>query len=577
FLLKKDMPWAKKGYVQMEEQLPLKAAVKNQLLADVAKGGKMTGSVNGKLRTLKGADGAFEIVFDNSRGVLYSVTYNGNVVFAPGNVMKIGAYRAPVDNDNWAWNNWYSNGLHNLQDSVMSFVSKINKDGSVVLQYIVHSQAPNAVRRIKHDDNSWSLSNDAREFGADDFHIISNRIYTVYSDGSIELNSSLSGSKAVDMARVGYELQLPSEYEHYTYYGRGPQNNYNDRCSGAFIEQHTSLVADQFEKFPKPQDMANRENVRWAALTNKAGNGVIFIATEGMSATALPWNDVELTLAAHPYQLPKSSGTWLHLDKKVTGLGGNSCGQGGPLDYDRAKSLENTMGFIMRPINSSECNFADRANVLPSGVVPVILSRDLKGTLTMSCNKEGSEIYYKIGKRGKKMKYTSPIDMSKGGDIVVWEKSNPELAATYNYAEVTAIPVTVVFTSSQELGNEGTKLVDGDPSTIWHTMYSVTVAGYPHWIDFDAADETMIKGFKYMPRQDGGNNGNIKDYTIQVSNDGKTWSEPVAKGSFDASSKVKVVNFEKPVKARYVRFTGLNSQNGYDFGSGAEFELIKVQ
>ena len=571
------MPWAKKGYVQMEEQLPLKAAVKNQLLADVAKGGKMTGSVNGKLRTLKGADGAFEIVFDNSRGVLYSVTYNGNVVFAPGNVMKIGAYRAPVDNDNWAWNNWYSNGLHNLQDSVMSFVSKINKDGSVVLQYIVHSQAPNAVRRIKHDDNSWSLSNDAREFGADDFHIISNRIYTVYSDGSIELNSSLSGSKAVDMARVGYELQLPSEYEHYTYYGRGPQNNYNDRCSGAFIEQHTSLVADQFEKFPKPQDMANRENVRWAALTNKAGNGVIFIATEGMSATALPWNDVELTLAAHPYQLPKSSGTWLHLDKKVTGLGGNSCGQGGPLDYDRAKSLENTMGFIMRPINSSECNFADRANVLPSGVVPVILSRDLKGTLTMSCNKEGSEIYYKIGKRGKKMKYTSPIDMSKGGDIVVWEKSNPELAATYNYAEVTAIPVTVVFTSSQELGNEGTKLVDGDPSTIWHTMYSVTVAGYPHWIDFDAADETMIKGFKYMPRQDGGNNGNIKDYTIQVSNDGKTWSEPVAKGSFDASSKVKVVNFEKPVKARYVRFTGLNSQNGYDFGSGAEFELIKVQ
>ena len=167
--------------------------------------------------------------------------------------------------------------------------------------------------------------------------------------------------------------------------------------------------------------------------------------------------------------------------------------------------------------------------------------------------------------------------MSKGGDIIVWEKSNPELAATYNYSEVTAIPVTVVFTSSQELGNEGYKLIDGDPSTIWHTMYSVTVAGYPHWIDFDAADETMIKGFKYMPRQDGGNNGNIKDYTIQVSNDGKNWGEPVAKGTFDSSSKVKVVLFEKPVKARFVRFTGLNSQNGQDFGSGAEFELIKVQ
>jgi beta-galactosidase len=33
--------------------------------------------------------------------------------------------------------------------------------------------------------------------------------------------------------------------------------------------------------------------------------------------------------------------------------------------------------------------------------------------------------------------------------------------------------------------------------------------------------------------------------------------------------------FAAPVKARYVRFTGLSSQNGQDFGSGAEFELIK--
>lgn len=56
--------------------------------------------------------------------------------------MKLNTYRAPVDNDNWAWNNWYTNGLYNLQDSVMSFVSQLNKDGSVVLQYTVRSQAP---------------------------------------------------------------------------------------------------------------------------------------------------------------------------------------------------------------------------------------------------------------------------------------------------------------------------------------------------------------------------------------------------------------------------------------------------
>lgn len=574
FLLKKDMPWAQAGYVQMEEQLPLKQAQKTQLLADVAKGGKIVLATEDNLSVLKGADNAFEIVFDNETGVLHSVVYGDYVVFAPGNAMRIGAYRAPVDNDIWAWNNWFASGLHNLKDSVMSLSSRVEKDGSVVLQYVVYSQADNAVKRIKNDDNSWALKDDARKFDENDFHFISNRIWKIYPDGSIELNSTIGGSKNIDLARIGYEIQLPSEYDNYTYYGRGPWNNYNDRCSGSFIEQYNTTVAAQFEKFPKPQDMANREQVRWAALTNKAGAGVMFISTEGMSVTALPWNDVELTLAAHPHELPQSSGTWLHIDKKVNGLGGNSCGQGGPLDYDRVRALQNTMGFIMRPVAAGE--FVQKANVVQSGVIPVSFSRDVRGFVTMNCAKEGAEIYYKIGKRGKKMLYTEPIDMSDGGEITVWEKETPYFPMTRNFAKVTSVPLTVAFVSSQEPSEDVSKLIDGDSSTMWHTMYSVTVANYPHWIDFDVAEETMIKGFKYLPRQSGGDNGNIKAYKIQISNDGKNWSEAICEGEFANDGKWQVVTFKEPVKTRYVRFTALSSHNGQDFASGAEFELIKM-
>ena len=456
----------------------------------------------------------------------------------------------------------------------MSSVSQVNKDGSVVLQYTVRSQAPHSGRRVKLDDNNFKITDDARELGENDFHMISNRIYTIYPDGSVELNSAITGSKNIDLARIGYQLQMPAELSNYSYYGRGPWNNYNDRCTAAFVEQYTSTVAEQFVNFPKPQDMGNREGLRWAALTNEDGNGVMFVSTEGLSASALPWNDVELTEAAHAYQLPKSSGTWLCLDKKVNGLGGNSCGQGGPLDPDRVKAGENSVGFIMRPVVAGD-DINEKAKVLASGAVPVMLKRDLRGIVTMSCNKENAEIYYKIGKRGKAVKYTEPVNMSKGGDIVVWEKSSPALSASYSYAAVTSIPVTVAFCSSQETGSEAGKMLDGDPSTIWHTMYSVTVAIYPHYIDFDANEEVMVKGFKYMPRQDGGNNGNIKDYSIQISNDRENWSEPVAKGQFENNSKQQVVIFDKPVKARYIRFNGLSSQNGQDFGSGAEFELIK--
>lgn len=576
--LKKQMPWAEKGYVQMEEQLAVKSAQKSVYIADVAKSEvKPSVKTDGKITTVTGGEQPFTVALDNEKGVLYHVVYNGTTILPEGNSMRLYTYRAPVDNDNWAFNRWFALGLFNTEDKVLSHKVLEQEDGSVVVQYVVRTQAKHPGRRIKNEDNSFTLASEQREMGADEFHFISNRIWTIYPDGSVELNSVITGSEAsVSLARIGYEMQLSKDMTSYSYYGRGPWNNYNDRCTGSFIEQYSSTVKDQFVAWPKPQDMANREEVRWATLTNGAGNGVIFVSTEGMSTSALEWNSVELTETAHPYQLPASSGTWLNLDKKVNGLGGNSCGQGGPLEPDVVKAGENSVGFIMRPFSRGDCS-VEKANVLPSGDAPILLSRNLRGQVSMKCAKEGAQIFYKIGEKGKETLYTEPVDMSKGGDIIVWEKSSPALAATYSYSEVTSIPISVVFCSSQEsaAGEDAQKLVDGDPSTIWHTMYSVTVAIYPHYVDFDANEEVVIKGFKYMPRQDGGVNGNIKAYKLQVSHDGKSWGDAVAQGEFKNDGKLQTVIFSQPVKARYIRFTALSSQNGQDFAAGAEFELIK--
>ena len=105
-------------------------------------------------------------------------------------------------------------------------------------------------------------------------------------------------------------------------------------------------------------------------------------------------------------------------------------------------------------------------------------------------------------------------------------------------------------------------------------MYSITVPKYPHWIDFDCGEMKLIKGFSYLPRQDGGTNGNIKGYRVQLSADGQNWTEPVVEGDFENSSKEKKVLLPKPQKARYLRFTALSSQNGADFASGAEFNVL---
>ena len=133
----------------------------------------------------------------------------------------------------------------------------------------------------------------------------------------------------------------------------------------------------------------------------------------------------------------------------------------------------------------------------------------------------------------------------------------------------------IAFASSQEPDEgDAAYLVDGDPSTFWHTMYSITLAKYPHWVDFDAGKQKVIKGFTYLARQDGSLNGCIKDYEIYISNDNKTWGEPILKGHFEKTAKLQKVMLNKPVKARYFRLRALNEQNGQDYASGSEFTLI---
>ncbi len=530
FLLGKDMPWAKKGYVQMEEQLRVKGAdVAAPSIAAVAKTGKAMKYQLDKAAKRASITGEnFQVVFDLNTGAIYSLKYGNQIIIKDGNGPQLDAYRAPTDNDAGIGyhNAWFKNGLYDLQHVVKSWTCTPNKkDGTYKLDFTVESQGKegcdvNYGNRDRDPESCYNFEKNKRALTDADLKFTSRQIYTIYKDGSIEMQSAIGANRSkVILPRIGYSMVLPSELNQYDYYGRGPVNNYNDRKTSQFIGWYHSPMAEQGIMLPKPQAQGNREEVRWCAVTNSQQQGVVFISDSTMSASALPWSQQELTLAAHPYQLPKSSGTHLHLDAKVTGLGGASCGQGGPLTPDQVRSTPTTFGFIIRPAVKSE---------LPNLV--------------------------KVSATGRKMVK----------DIMQQMKQNQQNTG-----------LQIAFASSQEPDEgDAAYLVDGDPSTIWHTMYSITLAKYPHWVDFDAGKQKVIKGFTYLARQDGSLNGCIKDYEIYVSNDNKNWGEPVAKGSFEKTAKLQKVMFGKPVKARYVRLRALNEQSGQDYASGAEFTLV---
>ena len=579
YRLKEDMPWAKAGYIQAEEQLPVQVAAARPAIATAGKV-NMSAVKDNKI-VLSGK--TFTTTFDLTKGTIYNLQYDGKTIIPDGCGPELNAFRAWVNNDNWAYEGWYANGLNNLQHNCTSYTTHANANGSVSVVCNVESQAPYSYR-LEGGNANWKklIENKEKPFGKDDFRFTTQVVYTIFPDGSIESESAITSNKPnLTLAKLGYTVRLPKALNLLTYYGRGTVDNYPDRKTGQMIGIYEQQdVEDEFVAFPKPQDTGNHQDTRWLSLAGNGGQdalyGALFVAKDKMSFSALPWSDNTIAMANHPHELPQSDYTYLHLDMAITGLGGNSCGQGGPLQRDRVMATPHTFGYMIRPMNSVETDaLVSNANVSLNGATPLTIVRDAEGNVTINANGAKGDIFYRLNGSKKAVKYTGPVGLREGGTISAWTKENDWLVASQSFSRIESIPLSVVFASSQESGEgDASHLTDGDPSTYWHTMYSVTVANHPHWVDFDCGGVKTIKGFTYLPRQDS-NNGNIKKYSIQVSNDGKTWGKAVAEGEFENNRKEKTVLLTTPVKARFVRLTALSEQSGQDFATGAEFKVLE--
>ena len=527
FELAEDMPWAKKGFIQAAEQLhwPEKKVEKSPI-ASVAKGEKLTLSKDQK--TLAGKD--FSVQFDFEKGTIAKLQY-GEQPIVENSDFQLNAFRAFLNNDVWAYQQWFAKGLHNLQHKALSHKVTKKANGSYSFAFTVQSQAPNGAQLVGKpsaaDHHIEEFTN--KPFNNDDFRFVTNQVFTVYPDGSIELQAAIvSNVPTAILPQIGYQLKLPKKFRYATYYGRGPQDNYSDRKTGAFVgiynDEVTFPLPEGGSSFPKPQDMGHHQDTRWVALKNDDSKiGVLLVANPTMDFSALAHSPQQLTLAGHPYQLPESDATYLQLNAATTGVGGNSCGPT-PLVRDRVMASPTHFGFIIRPIKVSTSatdeneKIAAQAQVTPSTPAPT---------------------------------FPTGLEKTKG------------------------IPMKVIFASSEEVDlGEATHLIDNDPSTIWHSAYSITVAKYPHWVDFDLMKEILVTGISYLPRSDEYKTGDIKDFSVSVSNDGQHWEE-VHKGTFplkDGSPQKAI--FAKPVKARYLRFTALSEQYGQDYVSGAELQIL---
>jgi len=65
------------------------------------------------------------------------------------------------------------------------------------------------------------------------------------------------------------QITIPGGFETVTWYGRGPQETYWDRKSGARVGLYSGSVDEQFVDYCEPQENGNKTDVRWLAADQR--------------------------------------------------------------------------------------------------------------------------------------------------------------------------------------------------------------------------------------------------------------------------------------------------------------------
>ncbi len=141
------------------------------------------------------------------------------------------------------------------------------------------------------------------------------------------------------------------------------------------------------------------------------------------------------------------------------------------------------------------------------------------------------------------------------------------------YISQSSIQVHSVDSEETE-GEDGAaiNILDGDPTTIWHTEWFDTTTSYPHELVLALDEAKEISIVEYLPRQSS-ENGRIADYEIYISQNDSAWGDPVASGVWSNDSDKKSVSIT-PTTGKYIRLMALSEVNGNEWASCAEINLM---
>ncbi len=187
--------------------------------------------------------------------------------------------------------------------------------------------------------------------------------YDVYGNGVVSVNNTFKAGKEnlPEIPRLGMRLRLPRQFDRSRWFGRGPHENYWDRKTGAYLGDYSMPVKDLFFPYVSPQETGYRTDTRWLALTNKEGQGVLFIGNPAFGFSALSYSMEELERQfrgeKHLNQINEGDFVEVMIDYKQMGLGGDDSWGAKPHSQYILLPKDYRFGFIIRPLKGGDDPF----------------------------------------------------------------------------------------------------------------------------------------------------------------------------------------------------------------------------
>ncbi len=296
--LKSDVLWANKGYVVFEEQFRMPFHVEKSEEKAKKQPRLNVNETSGKIMV---SNKSINVEVDKKTGLIVSYKFKENEFFSTP--LKLNFWRPETENDaayRKAKNqtnerDWMKAGDRFTVKNVKLISEETGKatikvDGTIV-----------------NPKTTVSL------------------IYTIFGNGKIQVDyTSTIDENAPNIPKIGMQFDISNQYKNVTYFGKGPQANYQDRQTGAFVGLHKGDANTMHYGYAVPQEYGNHMGTRWFKIQNDSGKGFMVKSENPLNFSVLPYSTNNIEVAKHTNELIERDVLTVNIDLIQMGVGGDN-------------------------------------------------------------------------------------------------------------------------------------------------------------------------------------------------------------------------------------------------------------